>query len=191
MPSFKRYLLFHVISAGGSDFNNNAGLSLANEIRACIRASDLDYLLLVSEFLGQIVSPQARCLSLIPLLETLLEISLVPSKPHFPKFPQQDSCPWFMNQIIHICSKVMSNLVVIPKALKFWLWLPLAFWPNLWKGKGRWLASAFTPQPNLYVLSKSLEINLRRKGLISAWHVSPFNLIWQSESDCNAPQLPI
>ena len=32
------------------------------------------------------------------MLETLLEISLVPSKPHFPKFSHYGSCAWFMNQ---------------------------------------------------------------------------------------------
>ena len=35
-----------------SDLALNAGLSSANEIRVCIRATDLGYLLLVSEFLG-------------------------------------------------------------------------------------------------------------------------------------------
>ena len=61
MFDFKEYLLFWVILAGGSDLALNTGLSLANEIRACIKASDLDCLLLVSKFLGQIMSPQVRC----------------------------------------------------------------------------------------------------------------------------------
>jgi len=38
--------------ARGSDLALNARLSLANEIRICIRVTDLGYLLLVSEFLG-------------------------------------------------------------------------------------------------------------------------------------------
>jgi len=41
MSSFKKYLLFQVILIGGFDFALNARLSSANEIRACIRASDL------------------------------------------------------------------------------------------------------------------------------------------------------
>ena len=77
-------------------------------------------------FLGKIVSPQARYQSWSPLLETLLEISLLPSKPHFPKFPHQASCAWFMNQIIHLFSKVVSCLVVILKPSQVQLWIPLA-----------------------------------------------------------------
>ena len=52
MFDFKEYLLFWVISIGGYDLALNVGLSSANEIKACIKASDLDCLLLVSEFLG-------------------------------------------------------------------------------------------------------------------------------------------
>ena len=49
-------------------------------------------------------------------MEILQEIFLVPSKPHFPKFPYKGSCAWFMNQIIHIFSKAMSYLVVVLEA---------------------------------------------------------------------------
>ena len=52
MFDFKEYLLFWVISIGDYDLALNVGLSSANEIKACIKASDLDCLLLVSEFLG-------------------------------------------------------------------------------------------------------------------------------------------
>ena len=131
MSSFKKYLLFQAISTRGSNLALNVRLSSANEIRACIMASDLDYLLLVSKFLGQIVSPQVRCQSWSLLLETLLEISLVPFKPHFPKFSHEGLCVWFMNQIIHIFSKVISYLAVVLEASKVWLWFPLASWSNL------------------------------------------------------------
>ena len=57
MFNFKEYLLFWVISVRGFDLILNVVLSSANEIRACIRADDLGYLLLVSELLGHIVSP--------------------------------------------------------------------------------------------------------------------------------------
>ena len=114
--NIKKYLLFQLILAKGFDLALNAGLSLTNVTRACIRASDLGHLLLVSEFLGQIVSPQARCQFWSPMLEILQDISLVPSKPHFPKFPYKGSCAWFMNQIIHIFSKAMSCLVVVLEA---------------------------------------------------------------------------
>ena len=112
------------MSAKGSNLALNAGFSLANEIRVCIKASDLGYLLLVLEFLGQIVSLKAKCQSWSLLLETLLEISLVPYKPHFPKFP-------LLRFICLVFSKIMSCLVVIPKTSKVWLLLSLASWLNL------------------------------------------------------------
>ena len=65
--------------------------------RACIRLMILVLLLLESEL------PMADCVIpsqvsiLEPLLGTLLEILLVPSKPHFPKFPHLGSCVWSMN----------------------------------------------------------------------------------------------
>ena len=51
MLNFKGFLLFWVILVEGSNIALNARLSSANEIKACIKASDLDCLLLVSEFL--------------------------------------------------------------------------------------------------------------------------------------------
>ena len=57
MFDFKECLLFWVISIGGYDLALNVGLTSTNEIKACIKASDLDCLLPVSKFLGQIVSP--------------------------------------------------------------------------------------------------------------------------------------
>ena len=86
-PHFpKGFVLFWVISVEGSNLALHARLSSVNEIKAWIKASDLGNLLLVSKFLRQIVSPQAKCQSWSPLLQAMLEISLVLSKPHFPKF---------------------------------------------------------------------------------------------------------
>ena len=44
MSSFKKYLLFQVISAEGFDLELNVGLSSDNEIRSYIRANDFGYL---------------------------------------------------------------------------------------------------------------------------------------------------
>ena len=62
------------------------------------------------------MSPQARCQSLSPLLETLLGIPLAPSKPHFPKFPHLGSCAWFMNQKVYVFGMALSCLQVFLEA---------------------------------------------------------------------------
>ena len=82
-------------------------------------------------------------LILEPLLGTLLEILLVPSKPHFPKFPHLGSCAWSMNQKVHVFGMIMCCFRVTPGAFMVWLWLTLAFDQMGWRRKGRQLAETF------------------------------------------------
>ena len=74
-------------------------------------------------------------------------LGLVPSKPHFPKFPHLGSCAWSMNQIVHVFSKIISWFQVVPEAFMAWLWLSLVLDRMSWRRKGRQLAEAF---PALY-----------------------------------------
>ena len=99
--------------------------------------------------------PKADCVTpsqvsiLEPLLGTLLEIPLVPSKPHIAKFLYLGSCAWFMNQKVHIFDMIMSCFPVILEAFMFWSWLPLVFDQMGWRRKRRQLAEA----SQLYVMT--------------------------------------
>ena len=46
----------------------------------------------------------------------MLEIPLMPSKPHFPKFPHLGSCAGSMNQKVHIFGMIMNCFQAIPEA---------------------------------------------------------------------------
>ena len=132
-------------------------------------------------FLGQIVSPQAKCQSWSPLLETLLKISLVPSKPHFPKFPYL---------LRFMC------LVHEPKNIHFW-YVNELFISDFRSFHGLFMAAPCSltdfvgverehgqVQPTvLCLVSTTLchiikhENQLTKEGVSSAGHVSPFDLI--------------
>ena len=80
-------------------------------IKACIRLMILVLLLLESEL------PRAGCItsSQVSTLEPFAGnsagdpyLGLVPSKPHFPKFPHLGSCALSMNQKVHIFGMIIS-----------------------------------------------------------------------------------
>ena len=85
----------------------------------------------------------------------------------------------------------MSYLVVIPKTSKVWLLLSLASWSNLLEKREEVANFGLhaLAQPSCFVDHQ--EINLPRKGLSLAWHVSPSNLIWQAKGDCSGFQLSV
>ena len=63
--------------------------------------------------------------TLEPYAWNFVGISLVPSKPHFPKFSHLSSCAWSMNKKVYVSSKIMSYFQVVAGAFMAWLWLSL------------------------------------------------------------------
>jgi len=110
-------------------------------------------------------------------------IPLVPSKPHYPKFPHLGSCAWSMNQKIHVFCMIMNWFQVVPKAFMAWLWLSLVLDRIGWRRKEIQLAEAsqfFVMSPQLYVKWEMMKMNLGRKGLTPTKHMSLFWFDWTS-----------
>ena len=110
-------------------------------------------------------------------------LGLVPSKPHFPKFPHLGSCAWSMNQMVHVFSKIMSWFQVVLEAFMAWLWLPLVLDRMGWRRKGRQLAEAF---PTLYYVIPALchmrndGNELSKEGFNPCWTRVLFWFDWSS-----------